>query len=750
MFSKKIISGIVSAVVALFFISSSIANSSDAQFKKDGNNGTVSCSTYCGKVKADGTPEWGDKTGACVEAKNESTGQTVSCDTVPGLIQDGKQLTCFCTPDDAQFKKDGNNGTVSCSTYCGKVKADGTPEWGDKAGACVEAKNESTGQTVSCDTVPGLIQDGKQLTCFCTPDMSNSIGLAGLADSKDSTDHAEITNPLLPGLDRLGYGYNVLEKGYDPSVTDLHDLIERGEFDSYPIRDKKYQKPISVKVMEIGKTKAELSTHKSIVETQKSFFSSLGIEGSYGPYSGSLNASFSQETQEATETQIALINHTVSGYEAGFQSFNLKEEFQKNLQGGMAPVKVFQKYGTHMIQGVLLGGKVVGIYSSRKNEKKTFQDIAVQAQAKYEKVASVSVESKTDISKKNSLTSEDVKEDILIFGGLEELKSTLIHERTPQAFADWSKSVGEKPIYACMTKAVPLWEIPLIKGKARGKELERAFQELAAQKAIKKLQLFKTSSENIKNTTLTVPKGYKILSGGAMTGWKGSGVLLTSSYPSSTTTWTATAKPHMQNDPSGSININVIALYDPSDLFNVRIFTGPVRGGHLEPNEGIPVEQGYRLVGGGAKVNWKGEGALLIYSGLTENPKCYNKVFQGTTDQECERWFSAGKHHMKIGEGSEIRGYSIGIKPEFSGVNLVTRFFNDIGERGHSPEKTLTADSGYTLIGGGGRVTWDGRAGILMTASYPQNEKSWYVAGKDHVQSDLGVAKAYVIGLKVE
>ncbi|MCI5162481.1 MAG: hypothetical protein D3917_10800 [Candidatus Electrothrix sp. AX5] len=65
------------------------------------------------------------------------------------------------------FQKDGNNGTVSCNTFCGKVKADGTPEWGTKIGTCVEAKNESTGKTVSCDTVPGLIPDGKQLTCTC-------------------------------------------------------------------------------------------------------------------------------------------------------------------------------------------------------------------------------------------------------------------------------------------------------------------------------------------------------------------------------------------------------------------------------------------------------------------------------------------------------------------------------------------------------------------------------------------------------
>jgi len=65
------------------------------------------------------------------------------------------------------FQKNDNNGTVSCSTYCRKVKADGTPEWGAKIGTCVEAKNESSGQSIPCDTVPGLIPDGKQLTCTC-------------------------------------------------------------------------------------------------------------------------------------------------------------------------------------------------------------------------------------------------------------------------------------------------------------------------------------------------------------------------------------------------------------------------------------------------------------------------------------------------------------------------------------------------------------------------------------------------------
>lgn len=189
--------------------------------------------------------------------------------------------------------------------------------------------------------------------------LSNFTSMAAkpaVPPAKPAVPAIKITNPL-PGLDRLGYGYNVFEtEDYDPAGADMHDLTEKGEYDSYQMRGITYQKPISVQVMELGKTEAKWSTYTSVTDTQNAFSASMGIKGAYGPYSGSLQSSFSKAVHMASNTKIAMVNDSISGYEASLQDqeFLLKDKFQRDLQGDMAPQEIFQKYGTHMIQGILL------------------------------------------------------------------------------------------------------------------------------------------------------------------------------------------------------------------------------------------------------------------------------------------------------------------------------------------------------------------------------------------------------------
>jgi hypothetical protein len=125
-------------------------------FKKDDNDGSVSCNAYCGAVKADGTPAWEDKIGYCVEAIQKSNGQTVSCDTAPGF---GKHLTCLCASD--VKIKHGDNGTVNCATYCANHQ-------NESHKTCVAAWNNVTGNIhdTSCDHLPGFL-NGPELTCTC-------------------------------------------------------------------------------------------------------------------------------------------------------------------------------------------------------------------------------------------------------------------------------------------------------------------------------------------------------------------------------------------------------------------------------------------------------------------------------------------------------------------------------------------------------------------------------------------------------
>ncbi len=120
-------------------------------FVKHGNNGTVPCDTFCEGA------DWGE-VGGCVGAVRSDIDQRLTCSTTPGLLDAG-QLTCECVRG---FLKHGNNGTVSCSTYCGSAV------WGGGTGRCVDAVRSDDGQRLSCEDVPGFLGD-LQLTCQCVP-----------------------------------------------------------------------------------------------------------------------------------------------------------------------------------------------------------------------------------------------------------------------------------------------------------------------------------------------------------------------------------------------------------------------------------------------------------------------------------------------------------------------------------------------------------------------------------------------------
>ena len=111
--------------------------------ERHGNNGTVSCDTFCAERRFTDAP------GSCVSAKISTTGRGVLCSEVPGFVGGG-ELTCNCLGDG--FNKPGNNGTVSCRDFC----------WGDQWGAIGNCLAAYKGESISCDAVTGSPQD-----CLC-------------------------------------------------------------------------------------------------------------------------------------------------------------------------------------------------------------------------------------------------------------------------------------------------------------------------------------------------------------------------------------------------------------------------------------------------------------------------------------------------------------------------------------------------------------------------------------------------------
>ena len=62
------------------------------------------------------------------------------------------------------------------------------------------------------------------------------------------------------------------------------------------------------------------------------------------------------------------------------------------------------------------------------------------------------------------------------------------------------------------------------------------------------------------------------------------------------------------------------------------------------------------------------------------------------------------------------------------------------------PTVSVNVPSGYKILGGGAFDHWGGQ-GNLLTASYPQNLNTWYVAGKDHEKADPASITGYALAI---
>lgn len=149
----------------------------------------------------------------------------------------------------------------------------------------------------------------------------------------------------------------------------------------------------------------------------------------------------------------------------------------------------------------------------------------------------------------------------------------------------------------------------------------------------------------IPSATAAVGSGYVLTGGGAEAHWSTEGSLLTASCPQGSVNWTAKSKAHI-NAESASITSYAIGIRARNGVSgpSMKIFAKDSASAQ-HPSTEASTDSGYSLVGGGAQVNWKGQGNLLTASFPDGN-----------------KWKVASKDHEDP-ESCTITAYAIGIKP---------------------------------------------------------------------------------------
>jgi hypothetical protein len=147
------------------------------------------------------------------------------------------------------------------------------------------------------------------------------------------------------------------------------------------------------------------------------------------------------------------------------------------------------------------------------------------------------------------------------------------------------------------------------------------------------------------------------------------------------------------------------------------------------PSASVSVPSGYVMTGGGAQVNWTGNGNLLTASFPSSR----------------STWEARSKDHVHPDPAS-ITAYVIGIKARngASGPRMIMVSGNT-GTAAH-PSGSVSVGFPFKVSGGGAIDRWTG-AGNLLTAIYPSGANQWSAAGKDHEISDPASLTIYAIGL---
>jgi len=146
------------------------------------------------------------------------------------------------------------------------------------------------------------------------------------------------------------------------------------------------------------------------------------------------------------------------------------------------------------------------------------------------------------------------------------------------------------------------------------------------------------------------------------------------------------------------------------------------------PIVSVDLPGGYKVIGGGANVNYGGPGNLLTAS-FPETPT---------------RWTAEAKDHS-VSDPASITVYAIGLEDPLDQWDV--RLVSATGGTASFPSASVTVPAGYTMTGGGARDNWSG-AGNLLTSSFPSSTTSWEGRGKDHSVVSPASITVYAIGIR--
>lgn len=295
---------------------------------------------------------------------------------------------------------------------------------------------------------------------------------------------------ILPGVEIIGMSYNPFDKyaDIDSTITQLFDWTK-----TQNKTINQYQIPSILETGDNNKFSSYENYGQTISQYQKEFSTRVKIEGAYNFFSGSVSSTFDRKVINNTENMFYLLEQSLYLWTLQFKpsTKNLRDFMVDDIRDELDALnyndpieitKFFDKFGSHFLTGITMGGKIsISSYADKKDFRSE-EEFKAEVKASYLNLVgngiSAEVETKSK-SESHSSTSSSVMK-VNTFGG-DPTKAFAACNRSKSSYDDWAESVRQYPCLVDFKETNSMQAIwTLCKSNSQAKAMENHFNNVWA------------------------------------------------------------------------------------------------------------------------------------------------------------------------------------------------------------------------------------------------------------------------------
>ncbi len=493
-------------------------------------------------------------------------------------------------------------------------------------------------------------------------------------------------------------------------------------------------------------------------------FSEVTAKASYGFVSASIKRSRKEQTAERQESKtLYTLGHyrfsmIMLTFAQGTEPYEVKptQEFLYDIDDALKRptlsqqyaklVEIFDDYGHVFPIQVTLGGQLYIEHS----EETTSTEVERQSKSTIEAAVNLKLgkfEANSGFEYASGEQLQQKSREIASKSHFESVGGDTTQLQDPQK---WVESLRDHKLWRTikLDTVVPILEML---DDGRQERIKQVFDNMLLDPPLRLTRFEKIGDWGDHQVTCTyrVPSGYKIISGGAQVEFKGNNAnMLYASYPvaneeGSPVVWTAESWDCKDANP-GRITIAVIAMYDPENEWDVKLFDSKTDMQRHAQEVHVNILPKYHLTGGGAAVDSKR---------LEDDKYVSAFLVSSYPKDDGSAWIARTHDHVTV-DLHNLEAYAIGIRPNHE-QELQVKTFSKESESGANPseEAVLPREESLVLLGGGAHV--HEMPDHHLIASYPgavSKQESWHAdcwraSSTERARTKASKLTAYAIGV---